>query len=125
MRARCLRVGFVVVMIVWAVAVPPQQLNGCAPAPHPGQWVDIRDESALIIWDEVTKTEPLKHAIIGLAQIGLSRRWNEEPKISGRRFKAGSPDEVFGLRHLIPDDQCGLVPDINPLPRMRRGGTAV
>ena len=57
MRARCLRVGFVVVMIVWAVAVPPQQLNGCAPAPHPGQWVDIRDESALIIWDEVTKTE--------------------------------------------------------------------
>lgn len=32
-------------------------LKGCAPAPHRGQWVDISDESALIIWDEVAKTE--------------------------------------------------------------------
>jgi len=32
-------------------------LHGCAPAPHPGQWVDISDEAALIVWDEKSKTE--------------------------------------------------------------------
>lgn len=32
-------------------------LQGCAPVPHPGQWVDISDESALIVWDEKSKTE--------------------------------------------------------------------
>ncbi len=50
--------GFILLASV-LVAVVEQQtpLQGCAPAPHRGQWVDIRDESALIIWDSMTKTE--------------------------------------------------------------------
>jgi len=31
--------------------------SGCAAAPHPGEYVEIASESALIIWDEATKTE--------------------------------------------------------------------
>lgn len=51
-------VGVVLVLFVVAGLVDERTpLEGCAPAPHPGQWVDIRDESALIIWDEVAKTE--------------------------------------------------------------------
>ena len=51
-------VGVVLVLFVLAALVDERTpLEGCAPAPQRGQWVDIRDESALIIWDEVTKTE--------------------------------------------------------------------
>ncbi len=31
--------------------------QACAPAPHPGDWVGISDETALIVFDPVTKTE--------------------------------------------------------------------
>ncbi len=51
-------VGAVLILFVLAVLLDERTpLEGCAPAPHPGQWVDIHDESALIIWDEVAKTE--------------------------------------------------------------------
>ena len=58
MRMRRLLFGGILMTCVLTAAVEQQRpLEGCAPAPHRGQWVDIRDESALIIWDEVTKTE--------------------------------------------------------------------
>ena len=51
-------VGVVLVLFVLAALLDERTpLEGCAPAPQRGQWVDIRDESALIIWDEVAKTE--------------------------------------------------------------------
>ena len=51
-------VAAVVILLVLTILVEERTpLKGCAPAPHRGQWVDIRDESALIIWDEATKTE--------------------------------------------------------------------
>ncbi len=58
MRMRRLLFGGILMTCVLAVAVEQQRpLEGCAPAPQRGQWVDIRDESALIIWDAETKTE--------------------------------------------------------------------
>lgn len=33
------------------------EVPACAPAPRPGEYVEITDESALIIWDEESKTE--------------------------------------------------------------------
>ena len=51
-------VGVVLVLFGLAALLDERTpLEGCAPAPQRGQWVDIRDESALIIWDEVAKTE--------------------------------------------------------------------
>lgn len=58
MRIQSRLVGVVLVLFVLAALVDERiPLEGCAPAPHRGQWVDIRDESALIIWDAETKTE--------------------------------------------------------------------
>ena len=58
MQRRQTWLGCALVVCVLAVLAEQQSLvEGCAPAPHQGQWVDIRDESALIIWDSVTKTE--------------------------------------------------------------------
>jgi len=34
-----------------------RSLEGCAPAPRPGQRVDIDEESALIVWDSQSRTE--------------------------------------------------------------------
>ncbi len=58
MQRRQTWLGCALVVCVLAVLAEQQSpVEGCAPAPHQGQWVDIRDESALIIWDSVTKTE--------------------------------------------------------------------
>jgi hypothetical protein len=35
----------------------PQPGRACAPAPRPGQYVRIAEESAIIVWDENTRTE--------------------------------------------------------------------
>jgi hypothetical protein len=40
-----------------ALAALPSPATGCAPAPRPGESVSTADESALIVWDEATKTE--------------------------------------------------------------------
>jgi hypothetical protein len=39
------------------LAALPSKAPGCAAAPHPDERVLVTDESALIIWDEATKTE--------------------------------------------------------------------
>ena len=40
-----------------ALAALPADAPGCGVAPHEGQYVAVADESALIVWDEATKTE--------------------------------------------------------------------
>ena len=54
---RVLAGGLVLFSAVLALFAGRTDVEGCAPAPHAGQWVDIRDESALIVWDPATKTE--------------------------------------------------------------------
>lgn len=58
MSSRQLLIGLSLMACSMLAAVEEQTpLHGCAPALHPGQWVDIRDESALIVWDSTAKTE--------------------------------------------------------------------
>src|SRR5207344_805894 len=40
-----------------ALVALPGDAPGCGVAPHEGQYVAVADESALIVWDEATKTE--------------------------------------------------------------------
>lgn len=56
MLARRFHVSIVVVGYLLALQ-PGIPLQGCAPAPYRGQWVDISDESALIVWNSNSKTE--------------------------------------------------------------------
>ncbi len=46
-----------VALALAALAVLPDPAPGCAVAPHAGEYVSTGDESALIVWDEKTKTE--------------------------------------------------------------------
>ena len=58
MRSRMLLTGIMLGFgFILAGLQEPIRLQGCAPVPHPGQWVDIRDETALIVWDSSNKTE--------------------------------------------------------------------
>ena len=58
MSFRHLLIGLGLTACVMLAAVEEQTpLQGCAPVLHRGQWVDIRDESALIVWDSTSKTE--------------------------------------------------------------------
>lgn len=58
MSGRRAWVGMMLLAGFYAVTAPDQSpLQGCAPVPRPGQWVDIRDESALIVWDSKSGTE--------------------------------------------------------------------
>src|SRR5689334_6484181 len=58
MRSRSFLMGtFLAAGLVLFAVERPLELQGCAPAPHAGQWVDIRDESALIVWDSKSGTE--------------------------------------------------------------------
>jgi hypothetical protein len=55
--SRSLLSGLLLIATILILSESRNRLQGCAPAPHPGERVEIRDESALIIWDSTTKTE--------------------------------------------------------------------
>jgi hypothetical protein len=44
-------------LLIGTLVVLPGDVQGCGGAYHPGERVDVADETALIIWDEATKTE--------------------------------------------------------------------
>ncbi|HZS05653.1 MAG TPA: DUF2330 domain-containing protein [Blastocatellia bacterium] len=45
------------VVLLSGVLAFPQAIWACAPAPRPGQFVRIADESAIIVWDEASRTQ--------------------------------------------------------------------
>jgi len=47
----------VAVALLLSAALNPRLGQACAPAPRPGQFVRIAEESAIIIWDEKTRTQ--------------------------------------------------------------------
>jgi hypothetical protein len=47
----------VIVAIAWGLGSAPPELRGCAPAPRSGERVGIKDETALIIWDDARNVE--------------------------------------------------------------------
>jgi hypothetical protein len=56
MRRRILPAAGLLVLAGW-LAAAPRDASGCAPAPRAGEDVDVADESALIVWDERSRTE--------------------------------------------------------------------
>jgi hypothetical protein len=46
-----------IVALLLSALLTPQLALACAPAPRPGQYVRIAEESAIIIWDEKTRTQ--------------------------------------------------------------------
>jgi hypothetical protein len=46
-----------IVALLLISVLAPQLGWACAPAPRPGQFVRIAEESAIIIWDEKTRTQ--------------------------------------------------------------------
>src|SRR5262245_11035888 len=46
-----------IVALLSSSLISPQPALACAPAPRPGQYVRIAEESAIIIWDEKTRTQ--------------------------------------------------------------------
>jgi hypothetical protein len=53
---RCLVIAALVTLAA-CLATLPEAARGCAPAPRPGELVDISEETALIIWDDAHDTE--------------------------------------------------------------------
>jgi len=53
---RCL-LPVALVALAACLAAMPEAARGCAPAPRPGELVDIAEETALIIWDDAHDTE--------------------------------------------------------------------
>jgi hypothetical protein len=47
----------IIVALLLSSLLSPQPGRACAPAPGPGQFVRIAEESAIIIWDEKTRTQ--------------------------------------------------------------------
>lgn len=47
----------IIVALLMNALLSPQLGQACAPAPRPGQFVRIAEESAIIIWDEKTRTQ--------------------------------------------------------------------
>lgn len=47
----------VVVLLAACVTLTPGEVHGCGGAFRPGERVDVADETALIVWDEASKTE--------------------------------------------------------------------
>jgi hypothetical protein len=47
----------IIVALLLSALLTPQLALACAPAPRPGQYVRIAEESAIIIWDEKTRTQ--------------------------------------------------------------------
>ncbi len=45
------------VALAACVAATPREVRGCGGAYRPGERVDVADETALIVWDEATKTQ--------------------------------------------------------------------
>jgi hypothetical protein len=45
------------VMLIAALIGLPREVQGCGSASHPGERVDVADETALIVWDEANRTE--------------------------------------------------------------------
>src|SRR5262245_18790749 len=54
--SRSILVG-AVLLLAAAIASVPRTARGCAPAPRAGENVDVADETALIVWDDSTRTE--------------------------------------------------------------------
>src|SRR5262249_59059096 len=47
----------IIVALLLSALLTPQLGRACAPVPRPGQFVRIAEESAVIVWDEKTRTE--------------------------------------------------------------------
>ena len=47
----------IIVALLLIASLSPQIGQACAPVPRPGQFVRIAEESAIIFWDETTRTE--------------------------------------------------------------------
>lgn len=134
-------VGVVLVLFVLTALVDERTpLEGCAPAPQRGQWVDIRDESALIIWDEVTKTEHfIRRASFETAasdfgflvptptqpDLGEADDWVFESlgsQTAPRHIYREQIKTVFGFGRLLPESRwdksaVGAAPAPNAMPR--------
>jgi hypothetical protein len=52
-----LRVAALAALATLAPSATPRPAEACAPAPRPGVFVQIAEESAIIVWDAATKTE--------------------------------------------------------------------
>src|SRR5262245_22042976 len=46
-----------IVALLLSATLTPQPGRACAPAPRPGQFVRIAEESAVIVWDEKTRAQ--------------------------------------------------------------------
>src|SRR5215831_2113489 len=46
-----------IVALLLSAVLTPQPGRACAPVPRPGQYVRIAEESAIIVWDEKTRTQ--------------------------------------------------------------------
>ena len=57
MRRRLLAVLLVVPAVALMLTESPPPARGCAPAPPKGGHVDVASETAIIVWDEATKTQ--------------------------------------------------------------------
>ena len=134
-------IGVVLVLFVLAALVDERTpLEGCAPAPQRGQWVDIRDESALIIWDELTKTEHfIRRASFetAAADFGFLVPTPTQPdlgeaddrvfeslgqKTAARHVYQEQIKTVFGFGQLFPDKHettmaVGAAPPPNAMPK--------
>src|SRR5262245_50280452 len=47
----------IIVALLLSALLTPQLGRACAPVPRPGQYVRIAEESAIIVWDEKTRTQ--------------------------------------------------------------------
>lgn len=47
----------IIVALLLTALLIPEIGRACAPAPRPGQFVRIAEESAIVIWDETTRTQ--------------------------------------------------------------------
>lgn len=56
MKRRILPFMGLLVLSAW-LAATPEDVQGCATVPREGQRVEVADETALIIWDDATRTE--------------------------------------------------------------------
>ncbi len=56
MTRRILPLAGLLVLAVW-LAATPDDVRGCAPAPRNGESAEVAEETALIVWDEATRTQ--------------------------------------------------------------------
>lgn len=135
--SRWLMGGLLLLTVVSLLLDQQTTLEGCAPAPHPGQWVDIRDESALIVWDAASKTEHfIRRASFETAaddfgflvptptqpDLGEAEDWTFETlgqQTAARHVYQTKVETVFGFGSLLPETHdksmaVGAAPNAEP-----------